>query len=71
MDELKSQLADYQQAPDVQQRARSIDNQAIAALICAKELAPSAGLAPRDSAAQWLGSFQAKELEADGKNARQ
>ena len=60
VDELKSQLADYQQALDVQY------NQAIAALNRAKELCHLPDLTA-DSAAEWLETFQAKELEATEK----
>ena len=65
VDELKSQLADYQQALDVQQTRAIQYNQAIAALNRAKELCHLPDLT--DSAAEWLETFQAKELEATEK----
>ena len=66
MDELKSQLADYQQALDVQQTRAIQYNQAIAALNRAKELCHLPDLTA-DCAAEWLETFQAKELEATEK----
>lgn len=66
VDELKSQLADYQQALDVQQTRAIQYNQAIAALNRAKELCYLPDLTA-DSAAEWLETFQAKELEATEK----
>ncbi|PZT61995.1 chromosome partition protein MukB [Escherichia coli] len=66
VDELKSQLADYQQALDVQQTRAIQYNQAIAALNRAKELCHLPDLTA-DSAAEWLETFQAKELEATEK----
>ena len=66
VDELKSQLADYQQALDVQQTRAIQYNQAIAALNRAKELCHLPDL-PADCAAEWLETFQAKELEATEK----
>lgn len=66
VDELKSQLADYQQALDVQQTRAIQYNQAIAALNRAKELCHLPDLTS-DSAAEWLETFQAKELEATEK----
>ncbi|KYZ89430.1 cell division protein MukB [Escherichia coli] len=65
VDELKSQLADYQQA--LRQQTRAIQyNQAIAALNRAKELCHLPDLTA-DCAAEWLETFQAKELEATEK----
>ena len=66
VDELKSQLADYQQALDVQQTRAIQYNQAIAALNRAKELCHLPDLTA-DSASEWLETFQAKELEATEK----
>ncbi|STM39738.1 chromosome partition protein [Escherichia coli] len=66
VDELKSQLADYQQALDVQQTRAIQYNQAIAALNRAKELCHLPDLTA-DCAAEWLETFQAKELEATEK----
>ena len=62
VDELKSQLADYQQALDVQQTRAIQYNQAIAALNRAKELCHLADLTA-DSAAEWLETFGQKELK--------
>lgn len=59
MDELKSQLADYQQALDVQQTRAIQYNQAIAALNRAKELCHLPDLTA-DCAAEWLETFEAK-----------
>ena len=56
VDELKSQLADYQQALDVQQTRAIQYNQAIAALNRAKELCHLPDLTA-DSAAEWLETF--------------
>ncbi|MCK3279011.1 hypothetical protein MZH27_10450, partial [Escherichia coli] len=53
VDELKSQLADYQQALDVQQTRAIQYNQAIAALNRAKELCHLPDLTA-DCAAEWL-----------------
>ncbi|MSK53840.1 chromosome partition protein MukB, partial [Escherichia coli] len=66
VDELKSQLADYQQALDVQQTRAIQYNQAVAALNRAEELCHLPDLTA-DSAAEWLETFQAKELEATEK----
>ena len=67
VDELKSQLADYQQALDVQQTRAIQYNRAIAALNRrAKELCHLPDLTA-DSAAEWLETFRAKELEATEK----
>lgn len=66
VDELKSQLADYQQALDVQQTRAIQYNQAIAALNRAKELCHLPDLTA-DCAAEWLETFRAKELEATEK----
>ena len=66
VDELKSQLADYQQALDAQQTRAIQYNQAIAALNRAKELCHLPDLTA-DCAAEWLETFQAKELEATEK----
>lgn len=59
MDELKSQLADYQQALDVQQTRAIQYNRAIAALNRAKELCHLPDLTA-DRAAEWLETFQRK-----------
>lgn len=66
VDELKSQLADYQQALDVQQTRAIQYTQAIQALNRAKELCHLPDLTP-DSAAEWLETFRAKEQEATEK----
>ncbi|SQB20609.1 cell division protein MukB [Citrobacter koseri] len=66
VDELKSQLADYQQALDVQQTRAIQYNQAIQALDRAKALCHLPDLTA-DSAAEWLETFQAKEQEATEK----
>ncbi len=66
VDELKSQLADYQQALDVQQTRAIQYNQAQQALARAKELCHLPDLTP-DSADEWLETFQAKEQEATEK----
>lgn len=66
VDELKSQLADYQQALDVQQTRAIQYNRAIAALNRAKELCHLPDLTA-DCAAEWLETFRAKELEATEK----
>ncbi|STF40177.1 chromosome partition protein [Escherichia coli] len=68
MDELKSQLADYQQALDVQQTRAIQYNQAIAALNRAKELCHLPDLTA-DSAAEWLETFQGERAGSDRKNA--
>lgn len=66
VDELKSQLADYQQALDVQQTRAIQYNQALQALQRAKELCHLPDLTP-ESADEWLDTFQAKEQEATEK----
>lgn len=66
MDELKSQLADYQQALDVQQTRAIQYNQALQALERAKALCHLPDLTP-ESADEWLETFQAKEQEATEK----
>ncbi|VTP66134.1 Structural maintenance of chromosome-related protein [Leclercia adecarboxylata] len=66
VDELKSQLADYQQALDVQQTRAIQYNQALQALQRAKDLCHLPDLTP-ESADQWLETFQAKEQEATEK----
>lgn len=63
VDELKSQLADYQQALDVQQTRAIQYQQAIQALNRARELCHLPDLSI-DSADEWLETFQAKEQEA-------
>ncbi len=59
VDELKSQLADYQQALDVQQTRAIQYNRAISALARAKELCHLPDLTP-ESAAEWLDTFGQK-----------
>ena len=66
VDELKSQLADYQQALDVQQTRAIQYNQALQALERARALCHLPDLTA-DSADEWLETFQAKELEATEK----
>ncbi len=66
VDELKSQLADYQQALDVQQTRAIQYTQALQALQRAKELCHLPDLTP-ESADEWLDTFQAKEQEATEK----
>ncbi len=66
VDELKSQLADYQQALDVQQTRAIQYNQAIAALNRAKELCHLPDLTA-DSAAEWLETFQGERAGSDRK----
>lgn len=66
VDELKSQLADYQQALDVQQTRAIQYNQALQALQRAKELCHLPDLTP-ESADEWLDTFRAKEQEATEK----
>lgn len=66
MDELKNQLADYQQALDVQQTRAIQYNQALQALERAKALCHLPDLTP-ESADEWLETFQAKEQEATEK----
>ena len=63
VDELKNQLADYQQALDVQQTRAIQYQQAMQALTRARELCHLPDLTA-DSAEEWLGTFQAKEQEA-------
>jgi len=63
VDELKNQLADYQQALDVQQTRAIQYQQAIQALTRARELCHLPDLTA-DSAEEWLETFQAKEQEA-------
>ncbi|WP_110876242.1 chromosome partition protein MukB [Franconibacter helveticus] len=63
VDELKNQLADYQQALDVQQTRAIQYQQALTALNRARELCHLPDL-NADSAAEWLETFQAKEQEA-------
>ncbi|MGD1378104.1 chromosome partition protein MukB, partial [Klebsiella pneumoniae] len=62
----KSQLADYQQALDVQQTRAIQYNQALQALERAKALCHLPDLTP-ESADEWLETFQAKEQEATEK----
>jgi chromosome partition protein MukB len=66
VDELKSQLADYQQALDVQQTRAIQYTQALQALERAKALCHLPDLTP-ESADEWLETFQAKEQEATEK----
>ncbi len=67
VDELiQSQLADYQQALDVQQTRAIQYNQALQALERAKALCHLPDLTP-ESADEWLETFQAKEQEATEK----
>lgn len=66
VDELKSQLADYQQALDVQQTRAIQYQQALQALERARELCHLPDLTA-ESAEEWLETFQAKEQEATGK----
>ncbi|KNC08940.1 cell division protein MukB [Klebsiella sp. RIT-PI-d] len=63
VDELKSQLADYQQALDVQQTRAIQYHQALQALQRARELCHLPDLTA-GSADGWLETFQAKEQEA-------
>jgi len=63
VDELKSQLADYQQALDVQQTRAIQYHQALQALQRARELCHLPDLSA-GSADAWLETFQAKEQEA-------
>lgn len=69
VDELKSQLADYQQALDVQQTRAIQYNRALQALERAKALCHLPDLTP-ESADEWLETFQAKEQEATEKCCR-
>jgi chromosome partition protein MukB len=66
VDELKNQLADYQQALDVQQTRAIQYNQAQQALQRAKELCQLPNLTA-ETADEWLETFQAKEQEATEK----
>ncbi len=63
VDELKSQLADYQQALDVQQTRAIQYQQALQALERARALCQLPALTA-DNADEWLETFQAKEQEA-------
>ncbi|MCL6325181.1 chromosome partition protein MukB [Pectobacterium polaris] len=63
VDELKSQLADYQQALDVQQTRAIQYQQAQQALERARTLCQLPNLTA-DNADEWLDSYQAKEQEA-------
>ncbi len=63
VDELKSQLADYQQALDVQQTRAIQYQQALQALERARALCQLPDLTA-DNAEQWLDTFQASEQEA-------
>ncbi|MGC0887701.1 chromosome partition protein MukB [Pantoea agglomerans] len=63
VDELKSQLADFQQALDVQQTRAIQYQQALQALERARTLCQLPDLSI-DNAAEWQESFQAKEEEA-------
>ncbi|UPY93468.1 chromosome partition protein MukB [Pectobacterium sp. 21LCBS03] len=63
VDELKSQLADYQQALDVQQTRAIQYQQAQQALERARSLCQLPDLT-EDNADEWLDSYQAKEQEA-------
>ncbi len=63
VDELKSQLADFQQALDVQQTRAIQYQQALQALEKARGLCKLSDLSD-DNAAQWLEQFQAREQEA-------
>ncbi|WP_226569536.1 chromosome partition protein MukB [Mangrovibacter yixingensis] len=62
VDELKNQLADYQQALDVQQTRALQYQQALQALNRARELCHLPDLTV-ESADEWLDTFQAKEQE--------
>lgn len=62
VDELKSQLADYQQALDVQQTRAIQYQQALHAIERARELCQIPDLSIQNSA-QWLETFQSKEQE--------
>ncbi|OAT20899.1 MukB family chromosome partition protein [Buttiauxella noackiae ATCC 51607] len=66
VDELKSQLADYQQALDVQQTRAIQYQQALQALERARALCHLPDLTA-DSAEEWLETFQAKEQETTEK----
>jgi chromosome partition protein MukB len=63
VDELKSQLADYQQALDVQQTRAIQYQQALQALERARALCQVPELTA-ENAEEWLDSFQAREQEA-------
>ncbi len=63
MDELKSQLADYQQALDVQQTRAIQYQQALQALERARALCQVPELTA-ENAEEWLDTFQAREQEA-------
>ncbi|HEI8865549.1 TPA: chromosome partition protein MukB [Serratia odorifera] len=63
VDELKSQLADYQQALDVQQTRAIQYQQALQALERARALCQLPELSA-ENAEQWLETFQAREQEA-------
>lgn len=63
VDELKSQLADYQQALDMQQTRAIQYQQAFQALGRARSLCQLQELTA-DNAEQWLGTFQAHEQQA-------
>ena len=63
MDELKSQLADYQQALDVQQTRAIQYQQALQAIERARELCQIPDLSIQNSE-EWLETFQIKEQEA-------
>jgi chromosome partition protein MukB len=63
VDELKSQLADYQQALDVQQTRAIQYQQALQALERARALCQLPELTA-DNAEEWLATFHAKEQEA-------
>nr|WP_067702877.1 chromosome partition protein MukB [Erwinia sp. ErVv1] len=63
VDELKSQLADYQQALDVQQTRAIQYQQALQALQRAQQLCQIPALSV-DNAEEWQETFQAKEQEA-------
>lgn len=65
VDELKSQLADYQQALDAADACDSVQP-ALQALQRAKELCHLPDLTP-ESADEWLDTFRAKEQEATEK----
>lgn len=66
VDELKSQLADFQQALDVQQTRAIQYQQALQALERARALCQLPDLTI-DNAASWLETFQAREQEATGR----
>lgn len=66
VDELKSQLADYQQALDVQQTRAIQYQQALQALQRAQEICRVAELTV-DNAEEWQETFRAKEQEATDK----